>query len=691
MIVTSIDQITQEEQLSWLGHDYAIDIETEGLDYINHELIGVALYVNGKSYYFVRKHTADDGKTIVNYLPDHHLRHLLNPIMSQRDRVSCLHNSKFDLHGFERNGLPLLSQNFDTLMAAQLLDENRQNGLKDLNGLVGEEHTKYEALAEWSNFPKGSPYNVRLESFAAYAEKDVIVTYKLWQLFREQLPKESFKGVSLQDVFNTVWMPLVPVLQEMESFGFKINTELAKELKEKYTEIASKASKAVEIAGYEMLSRRDPKDIANYYWVKVEEDDEIYEDENGRLVLDIMDIQTPVWRPSARSMLRKVKFNIGSPKQLVDLIMQDVELPRHAPKLVLTKGGEDSVNVENIVMIQHFLGDRAPSYLEDLKTWRKATKFLNPYLELFTEGVDENDRLHGFFSMAQNDAGRGGTRTGRLSSSNPNMQNISSRGEIGAEARDCFIAEEGNNLIVADYESMEMVIMAHYSQDPILMKAFEENLDVHALTACAQHNIPYDEFIEHYKNGNLHYDNLRRAAKVLNFGQAYGMGVVKLQRTLLVQNGQEYTLEETKELLRSFNSAYTVLNEWKQKVRAFARKNGWVPTILGRKRRLPNIFSPDPQLSSYAERQAVNSVIQGSCADILFQAMVPIQASFKALGGSLVASVHDEVVGEVPEQFSDAACHAMEHFMVDLINPKLRCKLKAEAHAGKTWHAAKKG
>src|SRR5690606_32605288 len=136
-------------------------------------------------------------------------------------------------------GLPLLSRNFDTLIAAQLLDENRRNGLKELTSLVDDEidHSKYSDLAEYTAFPKDSPYAVPLEAFAEYAMKDVIVTFKLWQRFRKELPKDVWRESSMQDVFNHVWMPMIPVLQEMEMRGFKIDLALARELREKYSKI----------------------------------------------------------------------------------------------------------------------------------------------------------------------------------------------------------------------------------------------------------------------------------------------------------------------------------------------------------------------------------------------------------------------------------------------------------------------
>lgn len=244
-------------------------------------------------------------------------------------------------------------------------------------------------------------------------------------------------------------------------------------------------------------------------------------------------------------------------------------------------------------------------------------------------------------------------------------------------------------LIVADYSNMETVIMAHYSQDPMLLKAFEEGLDVHSLTAAGQHGVSYETFLSEYKNGNPQYDAWRRTAKTILFGTSYGMGAYKLQRRLLVENGQEYHIDEVKRMLQAFNETYAGLTAWKQEVVKHTARLGFVVTMYGRKRRLPLVFSQDKTIASRAQRQGVNAIIQGTCADILFEAMPPLQRYFVSLGGSLVAAVHDELIAELPERYAEAAAKVMQTGMTELINPRLRCKLKAEAGIGKTWREAK--
>jgi DNA polymerase I-like protein with 3'-5' exonuclease and polymerase domains len=694
-VITSIDQISQKEHISWLDSCYSVDVETEGLSYGTDDLLGVALYIanTNESYYLVRKHVLDDGETIQRYLSDADLHLLLSPVMAQTEIVACLHNAKFDLHFFKRFHLPLASHVFDTLLAAQLLDENRSNSLKSLNTLVDIPHEKYHELEEYDHFPKGSPLRVPLQPFAEYAMRDVIITYKLYELFSSALAKESHGGKSLQDVFNSIWMPMVQVLQEMEAHGFVVNVEKAKKLREHYVAEMEKHAEIVQRSGITYLLKKleASHDIPGYYLKIVKDEDTIYYNESGNAVIDLYGMQTPVIYPTERSKPRHIEFNVGSSKQLSDLVFDDLQLPSHALAMKMTPGGELSADVDNLKMIRHYLGADCPQYIHSLLEWRKAAKLVTTYLDRFVDDSDEEGALHCFFNMAINDNDAGGTATGRLSSSQPNLQQVPSRGQIGDEVRELFEARPGYTLVVADYSNMETVLIAHYSNDPVLKKAFDEGLDVHAVTASTQHNIKYEDFVQRYKDGDAEADAQRRVAKTILFGTAYGMGANKLQRLLLVQNEQEFSLDFVRESLTSFNETYQGVTDFKKEVHKVLRKRGWVRTLRGRVRRLPLAFSQDSYKRSRAERQSVNAIIQGSCAEILFEAMIAIQAVFKSMGGSLVASVHDELIAEVPEQHAELACVIMSTLMVGIVNPELRVKLTAEAHHGKNWLLAKKG
>lgn len=670
-----------------MGHTYAIDVETEGLNYVTDQLLGVALHVNGKSYYFVREHSTGDGMEIKSYLSDEELLMFLAPVMSQKNQIAVLHNAKFDLHFFSRYSFPLQSKLFDTLVAAQLLDENRRNGLKSLTSLVDETHSKYENLAEYRQFEKDSPLAVPLDKFADYAIKDVVVTLKLYEKFREQLPKDSFRGVSMQDVFNALWMPFVPVLQEMEARGFRIDVPKVLELQKEYTVKVDTLEQKIRKAGIKMvLEKYTTEEIPDVYWKSVKDYDYIEEDNEGKYLMQ-MGIRTPIVQKTARSKPRKIQFNAGSSLQITDLVFHNLELPDEFD-MKLTPGGAPSVDADNLKAIKFFLGDSTPQTVIDMLEWRLTSKFLSTYLNAFAE-KNVAGRMHAFFNMAASDAGVGGTTTGRLSSNSPNLQQVPSRGEIGDIARHLFIPSEGMKLVVADYSSMESVMFCHYSDDAALKTIFNDGLDMHSVTASGIYNIPYDKFVEEYKNGNPEYDMKRRLAKTVFFGSGYGVGAKKLQRLLLSQNQQNVPLEEVRQMLDNFYETYAGLESWKKQVHNYVSKHGFVTTLMGRKRRLPRAFSRDRSESSYAQRQAVSAIIQGSCGDVIYQAMTIAQPVFKSLGGSLVASVHDEIVGEVPERYAETACKMLEAAMTEPINKILRIPLQAEAGFGDSWAEAK--
>jgi len=688
-LITSLEQVSKEEQLSWLGHTYAFDVETEGLAYKTDKLIGIALYVNNMSYYFVLQHSTGKGQEVKEYLTIREVHLLLDPVMSQSEEIVLMHNGKFDLHYVSRYGFPLRSKLFDTLIAAQLLDENRKNGLKSLAHLVDEQHAKYETMAEYHQFDKKSAYAVPLDKFAEYAAADVVVTFKLYEKFRKQLAMDGFRGITMQDVFTDLWMPLVPVLQEIEERGFRVNLDKIQELRKEYFEQTQRYQYDIEVAGFNMLINKYHVDeIPDLYWKIVPEHDIIETDSEGRYIMQC-GVRTPVKQPTERSKPRKLVFNVGSPAQVNDLIFYNLELPEEF-EMKYTPSGSPSADADNLQAIRYFLGEETPEHINTLLEWRLTSKFLTTYLEPMLE-KNVNGRMHAFFNMAAPDAGKGGTTTGRLSSNAPNLQNIPSRGEIGEIARHLFIPSEGMKLIVADYSSMESVVFAHYSGDAALTSIFEKGLDMHSVTASGVYNIPYDDFVEKYKSGDPEFDKMRRLAKTLFFASGYGVGPKKLQRLMLTQNKVNLPLEEVRQMLDNFYTTYSGLTAWKQQVMEYATKNGFVVSLMGRKRRLPGAASRDRMEKSYAQRQAVSFVVQGSCADIMYRSMEIAQPVFKSLGGGLLASVHDEIIGEVPEKYATTAARMLEVAMTEHINPILKVPLSVEAGIGDTWATAKGG
>lgn len=453
MIVTSVKQVTEEERLTWLGKPYAFDIESTGLNFMTDKLIGLAVTVNNKDYYFVLEHSTGNEFETKTYLSIEDLRLLVAPLFSQKDVVCIAHNSGFDLHFLRRYELTPQGKLFDTLIAAQLLNENRRNGLKSLTSLVDEEHSKYETMRVYNQFPKGSPLAVPLQEFAEYAKKDTSVTMKLYDKFSKELPKDSFRGRSIQDVFNELWMPLIPVLCDMESRGFRLNTDKVKELVEEYSTKVKNLEKEIEKQGIKMLSEKyKAEDVPKVYW-KMLEDHDYVEEEDGKQFLYQYGIKTPVLQPTPRSKPRKIVFNPGSRTQINDLVFHNLDVPAQA-ELKYTPTGEVSVDADTLKILKFYLKDETPDYIDTLLELRISSKFLGTYLEPFL-AQSINGRIHANFNLAVSEAGGGGTVSGRLSSSNPNLQNLPSRGEIGSIARDLFIPSEGMKLVVCDYSNVE--------------------------------------------------------------------------------------------------------------------------------------------------------------------------------------------------------------------------------------------
>jgi DNA polymerase I len=301
--------------------------------------------------------------------------------------------------------------------------------------------------------------------------------------------------------------------------------------------------------------------------------------------------------------------------------------------------------------------------VEALLTYRKYEKLIGTYVTSFSEKMWDG-RLYGSFSQT-------GTVTGRLSSSSPNLQNIPSRGDLGHRIRELFASTPGYSFIDIDYSQLELRIAAHYTKDPTLIQVFEENLDPHQMTAD---RIGVDRYI----------------GKVLNFSWFYGAGPRKLADTVEKDGKPRPSEVDTKEWLQGFERAYPTAARWKQRVIEYARELGYVRTIAGRKRRLPDLNSRDKAMRGLAERQAVNSIIQGSASDIIKWAMINIAPQAQEYGARWLAQVHDEICLEAPLDVSAEFAHLSSRVMVESgEHYDMRVALIAEPGTGESWGSAK--
>lgn len=668
-----------------LGQDFAFDVETTGLNPRKDRLCGMALtFADESCYYLVLQHTRMREEDNAVVLEQHisisdFVRHL-QPLFAQEAVTMVAHNAKFDIHFLSVVGLSIRGRLADTMLAAQLIDENREVGLKELAPSVGVNQKHYQSMIDYPGYGKNEFLGVNLDNASDYAMKDTLATWRLWQKFRVQLTDEG-----VEHVFRDVWMPLLVTLQQMEAKGIALDLEKVNATRTHYLTVAKEHEYRVVLEGLKMIRERYGDDVPAKYLMPVEQ---IYPDvdlDNEDVIVINDEMTIPIFRKSNKAYRpRTIHFKPGSTDHLGELIYDHygLTLPTHL-RVKQTQNGK-TVSKDALDVLVHDLGDEAPPVLHSIVRWRKAEKFIGTYLDRFLEDADRHD--HNAIRTTLN---QHVTDTGRLSSNGPNLQNIPSRGEEGKQARDMFVARPGHVLVVADYSMMELRMLAHYSQDPNLLSAFVDGKDLHILTGAQQAGLAYDDLKARIDAGDPEAKKLRAIGKTSNFGLTYGMGAKKYQLLLLTQNGVEVTEKESQRLIDSYNATFAGATEWKQKVVRYAHRLGYVQTMLGRKRRLPGLRGNDRYEVMRAERMGINAIIQGSCADVISQAMPAIQRALSAIEGYILLQVHDELVCEVPAQYADTGRLLVGELMTALANPRLRCPLVADAHVGMTWGEAK--
>ncbi|MDR2892419.1 MAG: DNA polymerase I [Deltaproteobacteria bacterium] len=353
-------------------------------------------------------------------------------------------------------------------------------------------------------------------------------------------------------------------------------------------------------------------------------------------------------------------FNIRSAKQLGEILFDDLGLP----KARKTSGGQASTSQEALEK----LAGKHP-ILDKLLEFRKLEKLRSTYLDPLPRLADAQGRLHTSFNQSS-------TATGRLSSSNPNLQNIPVRGPLGAKMRACFTAAPGNLLVSSDYSQIELRVLAHLSQDPTLLDAFSNNEDIHRRTASLLFETQPDQITP----------DQRRSAKTINFGLIYGMGPQKLARELGI------SLSEASGFIERYFAKLGKLKEYFEKVEEDAKTHGYVTSMTGRRRPCPEILSANQQLRSRARRQAINTCIQGSAADIIKLAMLAAaaDAGLKELGSTLILQIHDELLLECPVDNAEAAGKRLAKIM-SAVKPggqELLVPLACDWGIGENWAEA---
>ena len=352
------------------------------------------------------------------------------------------------------------------------------------------------------------------------------------------------------------------------------------------------------------------------------------------------------------------KFNVGSPAQLGDILFEKMGL----------EGGKRGKNGKY---------STPADVLEDLATehdlparvmdWRQLSKLKSTYTDALQDHINaETGRVHTSYSIA-------GASTGRLASTDPNLQNIPIRTEEGRRIREAFVAEAGKTLVALDYSQIELRILAHIADIPSLKQAFADGLDIHAMTASEMFDVPLEEMTP----------EVRRRAKAINFGVIYGISGFGLARNLRIPRG------EAQGFIDRYFERFPGIRTYMDDTKAFAKSNGYVQTLFGRKIHTPEIASKGPR-AGFAARAAINAPIQGTAADVIRRAMVRMPEAIRDLPAAMLLQVHDELLFEVEDGAVDDLIVVAKDVMENAADPvvKLDVKLTVDAGRGQNWAEA---
>jgi DNA polymerase I len=506
-------------------------------------------------------------------------------------------NLKFDIGVLKNYGINVEGKLFDTMLAHYLLQPDMRHNMDLLaETYLGYKPLSIEALIGKKGKNQGSMRDVPLEIITAYACEDAHVTQQLREVFEPMLKKNN-----LTRLFDDLETPLVYVLAEMERNGVKIDTV-----------------------------------VLNEYSAKLQVDIEIIEKE-------IYD-------------LAGTKFNIGSPKQLGDILFDKLKIVEKAKK-TKTKQYSTSEDVLSKLANKHDI-------IQKILDYRSLTKLKSTYVDVFPRLISpKTGRLHASFNQAV-------AATGRLSSNNPNLQNIPIRTEQGREIRKAFVpAGDDYVLLAADYSQIELRIIASLSNDEAMIEAFRKGYDIHAATASKVFGVPLDEVTR----------EMRRQAKTVNFGIVYGISAFGLSERL------NKPRNEAAEIINNYFSQYPGIKKYMDETIDYARKHIYVETIMGRRRYINDINSSNGAVRGFAERNAINSPIQGSAADMIKLAMIRIYKDMKAkkLESKMILQVHDELVFDVKKKELDTMKKIIGENMKNAM--KLEVDLEIDMNVGNNW------
>lgn len=603
---TIFDQTLLDEWFEKLNQAelFAFDTETTSLNYMEAEIVGISFSIEiGKAAYVPLAHIGPD--TLLEDAPTQLNRAAVlaqfKPLLESTEHKKVGQHLKYDAHVLSNYGITLKGIQFDTMLESYVL--NSVASRHDMDSLasyyLNAKTTKFEDVAG-----KGAKQitfdNVEINIAGPYAAEDADITLRLHQTLWAQLNASDKED--LKSIFEDIELPLIDVLTKIETNGALIDADILHE------QSAQLSSRLIEL-------EQQAHDVA------------------GQV------------------------FNLGSPKQLAEILFEKLELP------VVKKTPKGAPSTAEEVLVQLAEEYELPKLILENRSLSKLKSTYTDKLPLMI--CSRTGRVHTSYHQAT-------AVTGRLSSTEPNLQNIPVKSEEGRRIRNAFIAPLGYTLVAADYSQIELRIMAHLSNDEGLLTAFANGIDVHTATAAEVFDVTVDN-VE---------PNMRRSAKAINFGLIYGMSAFGLAKQLGIGRKQ------AQEYVDLYFERYPGVKSYMDNTRADAADTGYVETIFGRRLYLPDIKAKNGQRRQHAERTAINAPMQGTAADIIKKAMIKVDAwlATDEFDAQMIMQVHDELVLEVKTEQLSAFSAKLKEIMEDAA--ELAVPLIVEVGSGKNWGEA---
>jgi DNA polymerase-1 len=622
--ITTLTQLTELVAHLTASPIFAIDTETTSLSPRLAKLCGISLATSpGRAWYIPLRSPTPDA-----HLSESVVLAALRPLLEDPTRPKLGHNLKYDLLVLRNAGVELRGlthpASCDSMVASYLIDASRSSHAMDSLALALLNHTNI-SITELIGTGKDQRTfdTVPVDQATEYAAEDADISLQLAQTMQPEL-----ESMGLSDLMHTLELPLVEVLAELEWNGITVNgDELERQRKRLQTRIDTLAAE-IQTAAIDAIGR---------------------------------------------------PFNPDSPKQLGGVLFNKPTDPEPGLGLKIIKrtktGASTDIEVLEKLAADPDITTPIPSLIVE---YRQLTKLVSTYLVALREAIlPETGRVHASFHQTV-------AATGRLASSDPNLQNIPIRTDVGREIRKAFIAPPGRLLLTADYSQIELRLLAHLSQDPALIEAFNRGDDIHTQVAAQIHNVPLADVTKEQRSG----------AKMVNFGIVYGVTPFGLARRLGIGN------TEAAEIIDGYKRRFAGITTFLEECIAQARAHGYVETMLKRRRPIPDIDSTNPSRKAFAERTAINSVVQGSAADLIKLAMVDLHARLSPHASHLRADapadipgtlmllqIHDELVFEVPREEGERARAFVKDRMEKAMS--ISVPLVADASLSENWFEGK--